>query len=99
MIERECSTGFNDDGVTHSATLGVKWKGIYAVRKPFLTEMMLNEYRTSFRNLTHLTAIITPVIGLLATNAFPAMPSRTGDQIFRQQCASCHGAKGEGTKS
>ena len=26
-----------------------------------------------------------------------AGPARTGEQIFRQQCASCHGAAGEGT--
>jgi mono/diheme cytochrome c family protein len=25
-------------------------------------------------------------------------PSRTGEQIFRQRCAACHGQKGEGTK-
>ena len=26
-----------------------------------------------------------------------ASPVRSGEQIYRQQCASCHGAKGEGT--
>ena len=26
-----------------------------------------------------------------------AGPVRSGEQIYRQQCASCHGAKGEGT--
>ena len=26
-----------------------------------------------------------------------AAPARTGEQIYRQQCAACHGAAGEGT--
>jgi mono/diheme cytochrome c family protein len=29
--------------------------------------------------------------------SFAGDPARTGEQIFRQQCASCHGASGEGT--
>jgi cytochrome c553 len=33
-----------------------------------------------------------PLAGL-----FAGEPVRTGEQIFRQQCASCHGAAGEGT--
>ena len=38
---------------------------------------------------------------LLVLLALPAMavgePVRTGEQIYRQQCASCHGSMGEGT--
>lgn len=60
---------------------------------------MINDSRPPSRYLSYLIALATPVIALLAANALPAKPAKTGDQIFRQQCASCHGAKGEGTKS
>ena len=34
---------------------------------------------------------------MLMPRVVTAGPARTGEQIFRQQCASCHGAAGEGT--
>lgn len=36
--------------------------------------------------------------GMLSANAGPGKVKPTGEQIFRLRCASCHGAKGEGTK-
>jgi hypothetical protein len=43
----------------------------------------------------------TLVVGLallLVPRAAGAAESRTGEQIYRQRCASCHGAAGEGTE-
>lgn len=40
--------------------------------------------------LSWLVIVMTPCAAI-------ASPIRTGEQIYRQQCASCHGAKGEGT--
>jgi hypothetical protein len=40
-------------------------------------------------------------IALIASIASPARadgPARTGEQIYKAQCASCHGASGEGSK-
>ncbi len=34
---------------------------------------------------------------MLMPRVVTADPARTGEQIFRQQCATCHGAAGEGT--
>ncbi|HTE21326.1 MAG TPA: cytochrome c, partial [Armatimonadota bacterium] len=48
-----------------------------------------------------------PVIGLtaaislsavLVAQAVPRSDKRSGEQVFQQSCASCHGAKGEGAK-
>lgn len=44
-------------------------------------------------------ALGAPLILLLSANALPDKKGATGEQIFRQECASCHGAKGEGTKA
>jgi hypothetical protein len=38
------------------------------------------------------------VLALAAAQAAPGAETRTGEQIYRQMCARCHGAKGEGTK-
>ena len=38
------------------------------------------------------------MILLLAALFFPGADDRTGEQIYRQSCASCHGANGEGSK-
>src|SRR5918997_3331069 len=43
-------------------------------------------------------AACVPLAGLLRAHAVPVSKKRTGQQIYQQQCASCHGAKGEGTK-
>lgn len=36
--------------------------------------------------------------GLLSASAVPVSTTGKGEQVFRQRCASCHGAKGEGAK-
>ena len=46
-------------------------------------------------NVMRLTTI---VLLLVPCCAFANGPVRTGEQIYRQQCASCHGASGEGTE-
>jgi cytochrome c553 len=44
-----------------------------------------------------LTTFCLPLLWLLLA-AFPGQAAeRTGEQIYRQKCASCHGARGEGT--
>ena len=42
-----------------------------------------------------LWAIALGLVAALAPRA--AAEGRTGEQIYRKQCASCHGANGEGT--
>src|SRR5436309_3199870 len=39
------------------------------------------------------------VLLLLSAGAVPNVPKPTGEQIFKQQCAKCHGAKGEGSSA
>jgi hypothetical protein len=41
---------------------------------------------------------LTLALPLAPRPALAADETRTGEQIYRQQCASCHGAKGEGTE-
>jgi mono/diheme cytochrome c family protein len=41
---------------------------------------------------------LTALLSLPFANAAGAADSLTGEQIFRDRCASCHGANGEGTK-
>ena len=45
-------------------------------------------------------ALCMALAGLLDAHAVPGDKNkkRTGESVYRQQCASCHGAKGEGTK-
>ena len=40
--------------------------------------------------LSWLVILVIPSVAL-------AGPARSGEQIYREQCASCHGSKGEGT--
>jgi mono/diheme cytochrome c family protein len=49
--------------------------------------------------LATVLAFSMTLAGLLrgAAHAGPTPKKRTGDQVYQQQCASCHGAKGEGT--
>ena len=60
------------------------------------------------RNQPQRSAKFCPLAGAMICSLFvipgsrlaaagPPKPNRTGEQIYRQQCASCHGAKGEGT--
>lgn len=50
-------------------------------------------------------ALLVSLSGVLAAQAVPAPKKaaggkkRTGAQVYTQQCAACHGAKGEGTKA
>ena len=37
-------------------------------------------------------------IGLLSAHAVRGSDQRPGEPIFQKRCASCHGARGEGTK-
>jgi hypothetical protein len=48
----------------------------------------------SCRNVTYLAALAS-FVG--STAAYPDGPGPTGEQIYRQKCASCHGPSGEGT--
>jgi hypothetical protein len=45
---------------------------------------------------THLRNLLT--VAALAVLAAPVAAGPTGEQIYRQRCAVCHGASGEGTK-
>ena len=51
--------------------------------------------KRSCRTATYL-AVLASFLGSIA--AYPDGPDRTGEQIYRQKCASCHGASGEGTE-
>jgi hypothetical protein len=48
------------------------------------------------RRIAYRTVLFLFVSILFADNAV-AVEGRSGEQIYRQQCASCHGAKGEGS--
>ncbi len=51
--------------------------------------------------MPHLLRLLLAVLLLTALIGAPAAQAadpKTGEQIYRQQCASCHGAMGEGTK-
>lgn len=49
--------------------------------------------------ITVLIALGGTLSALVVTQATAAAKTRPGDQIFKQQCASCHGPKGEGSSS
>jgi cytochrome c553 len=52
-----------------------------------------------YRNLIPATLLALAVASVSRAAAAPQTAGgRTGEQIFRQQCASCHGAAGEGTQ-
>jgi hypothetical protein len=42
--------------------------------------------------------MIVALAGVLGPHAAAADAGRTGEQVYRQRCARCHGASGEGTK-
>jgi hypothetical protein len=42
-------------------------------------------------------AFVSLVTGLSSTVVAGDVPGRTGEQIYKQKCASCHGTSGEGT--
>jgi cytochrome c553 len=46
-----------------------------------------------------LIAILLTTVGGVSVMAFQTDRSNAGERIYRQQCASCHGAKGEGAKA
>ncbi|HTU20596.1 MAG TPA: DUF1592 domain-containing protein [Gemmataceae bacterium] len=54
----------------------------------------------SVSSLCHLLhrAVYLSLAVVLLPGVASAAESRTGEQIYRQQCASCHGAKGEGSE-
>jgi Protein of unknown function (DUF1592)/Protein of unknown function (DUF1588)/PA14 domain/Protein of unknown function (DUF1595)/Cytochrome C oxidase, cbb3-type, subunit III len=53
---------------------------------------------SSFRCLTHRSGLVLPLaVTLLVPFLIAADPVPSGEQIYRQKCASCHGASGEGT--
>ncbi len=43
-------------------------------------------------------AALAGVMVVALSHTAPAAPVRSGEQIYRQQCASCHGQSGEGSK-
>ena len=45
---------------------------------------------------TALCLSLAGMVGVQAENK--AVAAKTGEQVYRQQCAACHGVKGEGTK-
>ncbi len=51
----------------------------------------------SFRRLPHAATFLGLALLLFSGKAIAAAETRSGEQIYRQQCASCHGAKGEGS--
>ena len=51
---------------------------------------------SDFRWLLSVTAFVAFVL-LLFPRTLSAAQGRSGEQIYRQQCAACHGAKGEGS--
>jgi cytochrome c553 len=44
------------------------------------------------------TTLFATFAGIMSAQAGRDKTPRTGEVVYRQQCASCHGAKGEGTK-
>ncbi len=71
----------------------------YRLPSAFL-KMMSSNTQSLLARYAALTIALTfcvPLAGFLRAHAIPKKPA--GDQIYRQQCASCHGAKGEGTQS
>src|SRR4051794_10123993 len=61
-------------------------------QRPFLRPSLPS--RPVWLGLT-VSALLTGIVSA----AVPKAPPRSGDQIYRELCASCHGAKGEGTKA
>ncbi len=61
--------------------------------------MILGKFHRTIRRSVFLAALSAPILGLLGASALPTASARPGEQIFRQQCAACHGAKGQGTKA
>jgi cytochrome c553 len=49
--------------------------------------------------LPALTALLLTIAGGVSVMAFQTQKPHPGERIYRQQCASCHGAKGEGAKA
>src|SRR5579871_7009250 len=45
-----------------------------------------------------LTGLLCVCLATALPRPAPAADGRTGEQIYRQMCARCHGASGEGTK-
>ena len=60
--------------------------------------MLINQ-RKCLNNPRCNAALLAVLISMLAPGAARAdSPGLTGEQIYRQKCASCHGASGEGTE-
>lgn len=59
---------------------------------PSNTQILLTRYAV-------LTVAFSAALGgIMSADAAPGGRKPTGEQVYRQQCLSCHGAKGEGTK-
>ncbi len=56
----------------------------------------MQTYSLTLRNFCHLPILLGLAVLLLCGRSIAA-EGLSGDQIYRQQCASCHGAKGEGS--
>ncbi len=50
----------------------------------------------SSRALLRISIVLAWAVALLAASMTAVAAEQTGEQIFRQQCARCHGAQGEG---
>lgn len=61
---------------------------------PSHTKSLLTRYAA----WTLAMGLCVPLAGLLNAHAVPVAKKQTGQQIYRDQCAACHGPKGEGTK-
>src|SRR5436309_1478787 len=59
---------------------------------------MLQSQHSVFDRLASSLVTLCALAIVLVPRPAAAAEGRTGEQIYRQQCASCHGASGEGTK-
>lgn len=60
--------------------------------------MRSGSIRFPFYGLVLGMALFGALLGLISASAVPEGKRRTGEQVYRQQCAGCHGIKGEGSK-
>ena len=59
--------------------------------------MLLNQLAARGRSCQATEPVLSWIAVILIPGVVAAAPDLTGEQIYRRQCASCHGAAGEGT--
>lgn len=70
---------------------------------PTQSEPTIEIMTTRFPMVSGRLTLIGPVVAISLLTGFPRSPftyaaEKTGEQIYKQQCASCHGPMGEGTQ-